>query len=457
MLLSHMVLFRHIVNSASTKIPFDRILVYSTILLTTLLACICKYSCANGQHDTAPGAPSSNGDATVLGVAEGWSKWRGAKGDAQVTGLPKTWTKPQRLWRIPLDANGVGGVALSQEVVVVSSRDLLNKADIFIAMDAQTGVEIFRYEYPSALQLDYGNSPRVTPLILDDQIVVLGAGGELSVLELETGKPLWTKNLVKDLGGRMPAWGYSASPIVYDETLFVQPGGALSALVGLDLHTGNTVWQTPGRTAAYSSPILMTRNDLPQILGSDDKSFGAWSTRDGQRLWELKLPIDRDFNVPSPLVWDNKLFIVSENNGALLYKLPDTFRTPDSKPSTIELLAQSSELSHDANSPVRVGNFIASVHEGLVLLDPAQDLLLLDRYDDPSLYSYASIIVEQDRMLVTCCDGTIILLQVVKGKIVELGRMKCEESKGDILAHSAFDQGIFIVRGPRWIDAYRWQ
>ncbi|MFN7877338.1 MAG: PQQ-binding-like beta-propeller repeat protein [Pirellula sp.] len=392
----------------------------------------------------------------VLSVSEGWSKWRGSKGDAQVVGLPKKWSDPERLWRFPLESNGVGGVALSQDIVMVSSRDYQDRSDLFLALDAETGVELFRHQYPSTLSLDYGNSPRSTPLILEDQIITLGAGGELAALDLESGKPLWTKHLVKELGGKMPAWGYSASPIVYENTLIVQAGGPNSALVGLNLETGEVVWRTSGRQAAYSSSILMSHNGNAQLLGCDEKSFGAWSAKDGKRLWELKLPIDRDFNVPSPVVVKNKLFIVSENNGALLYDLSDVNKESDNTRQQLKFLAQSDALSHDANSPVAVGDYVASVHEGLVLLDPSQELKTVDQWHDPSLHSYSSIIVEDKRLLITCCDGAVILLDTSEGKIKELGRMQCEESKGDLLAHSAFDQGILIIRGPLWVDAYRW-
>lgn len=415
---------------------------------------------ADGPRESQPNAiddAERRDIPVVVAVSEGWSKWRGAKGDAQVVGLPKKWSQPERLWRFPLDSNGVGGVALSQEIVVVSSRDIQDRSDLFVALDAETGIELFRHQYSSPLALDYGNSPRSTPLLLENQIITLGAGGELASLDIESGKPIWTRHLVRDLGGKMPAWGYSASPIVYENTLIVQAGGPSAALVGLNLESGEIEWRSSGRQAAYSSPIFMKHKGILQLLGCDDKSFGAWSVQDGMRLWELKLPIDRDFNVPSPLVLKDKLFLVSENNGALLYELPAEYEENDNTKQQPKLLAQSDALSHDANSPVIVGEYIASVHEGLVLLDPNDGLETVDQWNDPSLHSYASIIVEDERMLITCCDGTVVLLEVSHGKIKELGRMQCEESKGDLLAHSAFDQGILIVRGPLWVDAYRWQ
>ncbi|MCU0720328.1 MAG: PQQ-like beta-propeller repeat protein, partial [Pirellula sp.] len=353
-------------------------LVASCGLLHCSKTLLCSAQGPRELQATATNDEKQQETPSAIAVSEGWSKWRGAKGDAHVEGLPTAWSNPERLWRFPLDSNGVGGVALSQEITVVSSRDIQDRSDLFIALDAETGIELFRHQYSSALTLDYGNSPRATPLILENYIITLGAGGELTALDLESGKPIWSKHLVKDLGGKMPAWGYSASPIVYEDTLIVQAGGPSSALVGLNLETGDVAWRSSGRQAAYSSPILMEKSGIQQLLGCDDKSYGAWSAKNGKRLWELKLPIDRDFNVPSPLIVKDKLFLVSENNGALLYELPNVSED-NGTDRKLELIAQSDALSHDANSPVTVGDYIASVHEGLVLLDPSKKLETVDQ------------------------------------------------------------------------------
>ncbi len=84
----------------------------------------------------------------------------------------------------------------------------------------------------------------------------------------------------------MPAWGYAASPVVYENTLIVQSGGPNSALAGLDLQTGEILWQTDGRQAAYSSPLLIEQKGIVQLIGCDDKSFGAWNATNGNRIWD---------------------------------------------------------------------------------------------------------------------------------------------------------------------------
>jgi arylsulfatase A-like enzyme/outer membrane protein assembly factor BamB len=389
----------------------------------------------------------------VVSISDGWSKWRGAKGDAHVEGLPKQWSDPEELWRVPLPANGVGGVAAAHDLVVASSRDANDREDIFAFFDA-TGVELFRLNYASKLELDYGNSPRATPVILDDIVLCLGAGGQLHAVDVESGDVRWKTHFVDDLGGRMPAWGYSSSPMVIGDEVIVQPGGLESAWVGLDLETGKPKWKSTGRQGAYASPLALRKGDLLELIGCDDKSTGAWNGKTGERLWEIRPRNDRDFNVPSPVLVDDKLFLVSENNGARLYQLPDMGQKLDKQPT---LLAETEDLAHDSNSPVRVGKWIAGVHEGLIVLDPAKSLKLHARFDDPLLNSYCSLIVEENRILMTCYGGVAILVEVTESGIKELGRHTFEEPNEDILAHAAFDKGVYYVRGPSWLAAYQWK
>jgi outer membrane protein assembly factor BamB len=390
----------------------------------------------------------------LLTVGEGWSRWRGHLGDAQVSGLPKKWKEPRKIWRFDLPTNGIGGVAVSMDTVVVSSRNANDTSDAFYLLDAESGIELSKLTYPSKLALDYGNSPRATPLILEDRVITLGAAGQLNCLSLESGEVLWTKHLVSELGGRMPQWGYASSPIVLDNKLIVQPGGLDSSFVALELSTGQVVWKTIGRQAAYASPLGFQWNGKKQWINYDVNSFGAWDITQGKRLWEMKPAEDGDFNVPSPVLIDDKLFLVTENNGARLYQLP---RITDESGTSIEQIAQSDKLLHDTNSPVRVGNWIAGVDGALVVLDPNRSLATHAEFADPELRGYCSLIVDENRLLVTTTKGTILLVEVLSDGIRELGRMKLDTSDGDILAHPAFHEGILFVRGPLWIDAYRWE
>ena len=402
---------------------------------------------------TSPPSQSPPEELKLIATGEHWSQWRGAAGDGHTSGLPSVWKEPEKLWRYELPAQGIGGVAATEEFVVVSSRDANDQADLFAMLDAESGVPIWQFSYPSPLQLDYGNSPRVTPLITDTAVYCLGAQGQLHCLALETGEVLWKKDLAGDLKGRMPQWGYAASPKLVNNQLIVQTGGLEAAWTSLEPDTGKVIWTTVGRASAYASPILLEHRGNMQIVSYDAISLGAWSVENGKRLWEMQPEVPKDFNVPTPVLVKNKIFVVTENNGARTYSLHPS--TSGEFPFELQLESSTDLLSGDSHSPVRVGTNVAGIDRDLVVLNPDNQLNEVARFSDPALQKYCSLLVDEDRIWICTANGTQILVGVQNDSIVEIGRFQSMNESGEIFAHPAICNGVLYLRGPTWIDAYR--
>ena len=359
------------------------------------------------------------------------------------------------MWRHELPAQGIGGVAATDEFVVVSSRDTIDKSDLFEVLDAESGVTLFKLSYPSEMELDYGNSPRVTPVLFDSHVYCLGALGQLTCLDLETGSTLWKLHLIDDLDGKLPQWGYSVSPIIVDNQLIVQSGGLEASWVALDPKSGKVLWRSKGRAAAYASPIAIEYQGQKQIVGYDAVSLGGWSTRDGKRLWEMKPEVAKDFNVPVPVIVQNKIFVVTENNGARVYSFVSTQESaPGDYTMSLRLESSSELLSGDSQSPVRVGDWIVGIDRDLVVLDPLNQLKEVARFSDVALQKYCSLIVDEDRVWVSTGNGTQILFRIDSRGISELGRFQPLDEAGEIFSHPALCHGVLYLRGPTWLDAY---
>ncbi len=365
--------------------------------------------------------------------------------------MPKKWIRPERLWRHELPAQGIGGVAATDEFVLVSSRDANDKSDWFAVLDAETGISLFKLAYPSESELDYGNSPRVTPVLFNSRAYYLGAQGHLHCLELETGKVLWKQHLVEDLGGKLPQWGFSVSPIFIDEQLIVQAGGLEASWVSLNPENGQVLWKSKGRSAAYASPIAIEYQGKKQLIGYDAISLGGWSTEDGKRLWEMKPEIPKDFNVPAPIIVLNKICVVTENNGARVYSI---VAPGGDYEYSLKLEASSDLLSGDSHSPVRVGNWIVGIDRDLVVLDPLNDLKEVARFSDVALQKYCSLLVDEDRVWACTGNGTQILMRISASGVTELGRFQPLQELGEIFSHPALCNGVLYLRGPSWLDAY---
>ena len=339
-----------------------------------------------------------------------------------------------------------------EDFVVVSSRDREDRQDVFSCLDAQTGVAFWQHAYIAPGNLDYGNSPRATPVIVDPFVMVLGAFGDLHVLDLESGDIVWKKNLIRDLGGSLPQWGYAASPIVVDEKIIVQPGGANSSIVALDLKTGGIVWQSSGRPAAYASPVeyrIEGTHQIIGIIGFDADAFVAWDASNGSKLWEVKPRVKNDFNVPSPVLVAGGVTLTSENNATRFHRF-------DTKGGLIETpWAEYLELAGDSHTPIELGSNLIGVDRDLIVLDLDRSLELVAKHSDSSLLGYCSLIGSGNRVLVTCEDGNVLLLQLESAKIQELGRLRVGGAKSQILSHPAIAGNRFFVRTADGIEAWQ--
>ncbi len=80
--------------------------------------------------------------------------------------------------------------------------------------------------------------------------------GQLVCARAADGTVVWKKSMA-DLGGKVPAWGYTESVLVDGDKVVCTPGGKQGAVTALDKKTGNIVWQSKDFTegAQYSSIV----------------------------------------------------------------------------------------------------------------------------------------------------------------------------------------------------------
>jgi outer membrane protein assembly factor BamB/ABC-type phosphate/phosphonate transport system substrate-binding protein len=390
----------------------------------------------------SPSPQSSNPSPLAPGVLPApWPGWRGANRDAIVARLPeKLPVVPKWLWKQSLAGGAPAGVAATEKEVIVADRDASDLKDIFRCLDAATGVERWKLEYPAPGKLDYGNSPRATPLIQGRRVYLLGAFGDLHCVELADGAVVWKKNIVHEYKAKLVTWGMCSSPLVVDDRLIVNPGAAEASIVALDPATGSELWRCPGRPPAYSSFIVGRFGGVRQIVGYDAESLGGWDIETGRRLWTLIPPEKGDFNVPTPIALGGRLLLSSENNGTRLYAFDDRGvirRTP---------VAVHEDLAPDASTPVVLGGKVFGCRGELFCLDAA-NLKTLWTSDDKAFCDYVSFIGGSDRILAATVRGELLLLAADADRCKLLSRMQLFKD-GEMLSHPALVGNRLYLRGP---------
>ncbi|TWT48334.1 outer membrane biogenesis protein BamB [Botrimarina hoheduenensis] len=250
---------------------------------------------------------------TVPALAADWPQWLGPQRDGLTaeTGLLQAWPEggPPRVWLFRNTGLGYAGPAVvGQRLYLMGSR---NGVEQLLCLDAASGEEQWATDLGSEYENGWGNGPRGTPTIDGDRIYVLAAKGNLVCLELSTGKIVWKTSLT-DLGGEIPTWGYSESPLIDGEKLLITPGGDQGAIAALDKQTGTVLWRTkPLDDVAHYSSLVIARPHgkkqyvqllVSRLVGIDPESGGVlW-----QEPWEGRVAV-----IPTPVVSENKIYVTS--------------------------------------------------------------------------------------------------------------------------------------------------
>lgn len=161
-----------------------------------------------------------------------------------------------------------------------------------------------------------GDGPRATPTVVGDRLYTEGGFGDVTCLDAATGKTIWHVNLAKDLGGGVPGWGYSESPLVSGNLVFVTPGGKDGTVAALNPNTGKTVWRSQGLTdrAHYASPVVAEIAGQKQVVQFSGAAMFGVSFDDGNLLWSYKGAANGTANCASPVI-DGDLVLASSAYG----------------------------------------------------------------------------------------------------------------------------------------------
>jgi outer membrane protein assembly factor BamB len=348
--------------------------------------------------------------------------------------------KPLFVWQKPCVDGGLAGLSVAGGRLIVAERDLTNRNDVVRCLDANSGEVLWRAVFAAPGKLDYGESPRATPLINGDMIYQLGAFGDLRCLALADGALLWQRQLVKEFGVKLPTWGTCSAPLLIDGLLIVNPGAPQASLAALDSTTGETRWTAAGEPAAYGSFVVAKLGGRQQIIGYDRSSLGGWDPKSGQRLWRLVPPEQGDFNVPTPLVVDGKLVVATENNGTRMYGF-------DASGNIIaEPLATAAALAPDSATPVATRGRVFGTHQGLHCLDATRMLQPVWHLEDEQLRDHASLFASEDRVLIVTMQGSLILLEAAGTRCQIVSRLRVFEDEAESYSHPALVGGRLYLR-----------
>ena len=167
----------------------------------------------------------------------------------------KSWPSsgPDKIWMNEDGGLGYAGFSVSNGGLYTMGA--FGNTEKLLAFNASTGKKVWELPIGDLLTNGWGDGPRTTPSVSDGKVYALGGKGNLVCADSRTGQKIWETHLVKDLGGKVPGWGYTESVLVDEGRVICTPGGSGGALSALDANTGKVLWRPRNLRNLPSIPL----------------------------------------------------------------------------------------------------------------------------------------------------------------------------------------------------------
>jgi outer membrane protein assembly factor BamB len=270
--------------------------------------------------------------------ADDWPQWMGPRRDNvwREQGLLEKFPEggPRVVWRAPR-AGGYAGPAVAGGKLFVTDyvtkdnvktdnvdREASTGIERVLCLDAETGQELWKHEYPVTYTISYPAGPRCTPIIDGGKVYTLGAEGNLICFEIEKGAIIWQKDLPKEYNTKTAMWGYASHPLIDGDKLICLAGGKGTHAVALNKATGQEIWRSlTSPEQGYSPPTIIEAGDRRQLILARINALTSVDPETGREFWSVPYEATSGSLIMSPVRSSNYLFVGGYNKQCLLVEL----------------------------------------------------------------------------------------------------------------------------------------
>lgn len=384
-----------------------------------------------------------------------WPQWQGPyrNGLTKETRLLKRWpdSGPPRRWLFDKCGPGYAGPAIVDgRLYILGAR---GSACQLIALNADTGRELWTTPVGPEFHNDWGDGPRSTPTVEGGRVYALSAAGTLICVDADDGREVWRVTM-ESLGGKVPNWGYTESILIDGDKLLCTPGGPQGAIAALDKRNGNVIWRSEELTefAHYSSIVRGEFHRKPQYVQLLETRLVGVSPENGKLLWQVEWPGNVAV-IPTPIVRANHVFATSGYGaGCMLVKV-------DAQNNATKVY-ENKRMKNQHGGVINVGNFLYGFSDdvGWLCMDLRTGEMKWRERD--ALGKGAIGYADGKLYCVDQTDGNVVLIDASPQGWKEHGRFtlspqsESRKPRGGIWVHPVVVDGKLFLRDQEYLYCY---
>ena len=398
------------------------------------------------QPDPAAAAaptPATADKRAVSAASTYWISFRGPERDGHYRQQPvrTDWGATLTpLWKQPVGGGYASFVVAHGRAFTIEQR---GGREMVAAYDLETGRELWTNAWNARFHSGMGgDGPRATPTWHDGQLFALGAAGEFRAIDAASGRTLWRTNILADAGAENIEHGLSGSPLVVDNTVVVQPGGANGqSVVAYDRVSGKRAWSALDDRASYSSPMLVTLAGVRQILTFTESRLVGLAPENGKLLWEFSWTTAAQPLIAGP----DRVFISTVGLESTMLQLTDG---GDGRLTARELW-RTNRMNNKFTSPLLHDGFIYGLDEAILSCIDASTGALKWK---GGRYGYGQVMLASGHLIVVTEEGELALVRADPKSHQEITRFPA--ISGRSWNHPAISDGILLIRNIEEMAAF---
>ena len=365
-------------------------------------------------------------------TAADWPRFLGPAqtGVSAETELNLNWEKHPLavLWRYKTGSSYSPPVVAAGKLYVFHRR---RNEEVLDALDAQTGIRLWRHSYATTYKDRYGysNGPRGSPTVDGDLVLIFGTEGRLRCLEASDGSLRWEREVNREFNVPQNFFGAGTAPVVYDDRVMINAGGKDGhGVMAFSLHTGKTLWTATDDAASYATPITLDVSGTPALACLTRSHLRVLGIADGTEVcaYPFRAEVNESVNAASPVRVGDSLLITAA------YKVGSALIGAN---SAAEVWRSQTALEGHWATPIFHDGYIYGCHGRH---ESGADIRCLDAKDgrvawkSPRGLGRSTLLMVQEHIIVLGERGHVALLEVTPNAYTEVSRRK------NVLGHPAW-------------------